>query len=181
MSKFHVALTTAICIFVNCTAIAQQPSRIEIKGVPLGLDMSAYESVFPPPGLKCYANSCFKQSGSNLFYGGAAVTDAKVYLIDGKVESIELVIWEGKFGDVAAALAEKFGKPAQDIDAPVQNRLGNTFSSRRVTWNLSDGAIVAQQRSGDIEQSSITLSSTKYLKSLAAKAASKPKEDAKGL
>ena len=42
MSRFHVALTAAICTFVNCTAIAQQPSRLEIKGVPLGLDMSAY-------------------------------------------------------------------------------------------------------------------------------------------
>jgi hypothetical protein len=178
MTKFHVV--AAICLSAT-TAIAQQQSRIEIKGVPLGLDVSAYEAVFPPPGLKCYENTCYKQSGSNLFYGDAAVTAAKADLIEGKVESIELVIWEGKFAGVAAALAEKFGKPTQDIDAPVQNRLGNTFPNRRITWNLPDGTIVAQQRSGDVESSSITLSSAKYLKALGAKATSKPKEDAKRL
>jgi hypothetical protein len=165
--------------FTASYALAQTP-RIEIKGVPLGLAPDAYAETFNGQ-LRCHDAQCFAPPGAHIHFGSAIVDNANFDLIDGKVESVTLFIQERDFADLAAALTEKYGKPAEDHDAPVQNRLGATFHNRAAVWDLPDGTIVASQHAGDLDHGAVMFSSAKSRKAAADRSVSKPKQDAKGL
>lgn len=179
--KHTVCLTGfAVAAFAWASAFAQQP-RLEIKGVPLGLAPDAYSPrpFFKP--LQCAGDHCRMPPDSIMGFGPAVVENADVELIDGKVESITMRITEAAFEPLVAAITEKYGKPTQDVDIPVQNRLGATFHDRRVTWKLVDGTIFVSQRNGDVGHGAVSLFSNKSTAAFAARQADKPKRDAKGL
>lgn len=159
MKSSVIAIGLASALFATGAA-AQASPPLEVKGVPLGSGPTDFASAFPG-GLRCYNTECFAEYSidKNVKYGPAYVSEVKARLIQGRVESITIVTLGFGFDDLAAAMIAKYGKPTEDVDSPVQNRLGATFHNRQVAWTLPGGAILLTQRSGDINHSATVISS----------------------
>ncbi len=55
------------------------------------------------------------------------------------------------FEAVARSLVEKYGEPTNSEIEALQNRMGATFSAKKLTWTFGDDAIIAWERSGTID------------------------------
>lgn len=140
-----------------------------------GRDLGEKLSFGPARAISSELTSAVSASGSNW------ITLYRVSLADGKVGSVSVDFGVRVFPDVTAALTAKFGPPTSEVNVPVQNKMGATFDSRVVTWTKSAGSIVATERSGTINDSTVTMVSNDYAVTMKRQSEERAKAAVKGL
>lgn len=183
-------------LWISCSAA--QP--LELKGLQISVSTSA-ELLAKFPAVEIYggyatvradahiANKCggqgwgpcFSAAMDDLRVAGGTPGNYTVRLLDSVIESIEVTFNNGGYDVAAGALKEKYGTPSTVDNAPSQNRMGATFSNERLTWAMPNGSITITKRGSKIDESRLTMMSTKYLAHVQDVEAAKIKDGAKKL
>ncbi len=190
-------------LLLPCGVVAAQPP-LEFKGVPIGATKA--ELLATLPGFKCNGQFCFwflqlepdrvckplsdmsdrnrkcrEQAILTSRFGPGATKDYTVRIVEDRVASVAITIYETSFDITVAALTEKYGRPTVDETSTVQNRAGATFDNRRVAWKRPDGAIIAQQRSTSVDESVVHMTTHAAADVAAKERANEAKSGAKRL
>lgn len=149
---------------------------LEIKGVAAGAALSEMRSTFT--GVSCSQKSEAMEiclSFDEFGFGGVTAVGVGAEVVNERVATLVIYINESDFGRVASALEAKYGKPTADTTEVIRNRMGAAFDNRQAGWEWDGSRLLAIQRAGKIDRSSISLHSLE----LAAKASQERAEQAK--
>lgn len=174
---------------------------LEIKGFPLGGSVSDLRSRYPE--LECGTTYCrvdpmrvmaaqcrgaeserpaCRDAVLKRYSWGPLVAGVWTFGVeDGRVGSFTVTFLHQQFSALRTALTEKYGPPTRSVNVPVQNRMGATFDSTELRWQLPDGAIVVRERDAKVDEGSAGMVATWYADALAAKENSRAKGSAKNL
>ena len=109
------------------------------------------------------SSECGRQVFEDLVFGGGTLGSYYFALRDGTVESVTARFHRNGYETVREALITKYGKPTSRSTDSVQTNAGATFSREAVIWEHQNGRIVLLERSSKIDESTATLSTSKYL------------------
>lgn len=182
--RVSVVALTALCLGAAIPSAAQVPA-LSFKGIEFGKStVEDVQSKFP--GAKKYANAVNARPTGNeefqLFRIGQTSAGTFWFTeLDGKIEDLRATFTSESFPAVVAALREKYGIPTSTQTDQIKSKAGAAFSSDVVRWQLADGEIVVQQRSGRIDTMSLAIATTKILAKQADDAKKSVKDAAKDL
>ena len=178
--------------------ISAQP--LELKGLTIGVTTSTdLRAKFPATEIyggyatlkwnehvagKCGRQNvgpCNSAALDEMRVAGGLPGNYTIKLLDSVIESIEVTFNNGGYSVAAGALKEKYGPPTAVDNSPSQNRMGATFANERLVWSQETGTITITMRSSKIDESRLTMASTRYLTRLREDEAAKIKKGAKEL
>ena len=188
--KFLLILVALVAGFSSCVS-AQTPAPLELKNIQIGVSTTDdVKKRFPGArvlrnaiivtmndyvGAKCGSNpylpgpnyetffKCQTEVQNDLFVGaGTMGTFWQFYIIDGNIESISVTFHSNGFVGASGSLEVKYGKASQTNTEIVKTKGGATFESKVMTWEHPDGSIRIDQISGNIDESRLVMSSSKY-------------------
>jgi hypothetical protein len=170
-----------LAAIASTTAFAQS-EPFDFKGIALGSDISVIEN---NPKFSCHnINDPIADQTCALEYGetiaGTLVNKLMLYYYDGKLHTILIKFDATNFSQVAEALKEKYGGGNSKSER-VQNRMGETFENRIVTWRKPGQILEATQFSGKLDTSSVMYRGDFALKEFNRRTGSTAKEKAKDL
>jgi len=111
----------------------------------------------------------FEEYGANPNLPTIAGVPVKLFLyrfIDGKLYEMAILFDQNHFAEVSDALKVKYGEPSLVKARTYQNPFGATFDGRIVSWGNAVSAMVASERAGQLDTSTLIITH-KELKALA--------------
>lgn len=111
---------------------------------------------------------------------GAELSAFYLSFIDKDLRNIRADFSPGEFSAVLAALSSKYGAPKVK-NYEVQNAMGATFDNVLAVWDLPDGNITAQKRSGKIDESTVAFTSHAFNEDLERLVGGSPEQRAEDL
>lgn len=124
-----------------------------VRDVELG---KVLDSSTKPETVSCYMGHCHGSvdvldfSGDLTFY---------TWPDSGAIDDITLVVSYQHFDSLAAALTDKYGKPATSQGLQKQNGFGARVSSRVLAWIAVDGSTMVLDEHGSLTTSVLTIRS----------------------
>jgi hypothetical protein len=165
-------------------AVAAEVVPLEVKGLQLGQATPADVAKRFPGAIatssmaivevtsvmraKCgitsgISSECGRQVFEDLVFGGGTLASYYFALRDGTVESVTARFHRNGYDTVRDSLTTKYGQPTSRSIDSVQAAIGATLSREQVIWEHQNGRIVLLERSSKIDESTATLSTSKYL------------------
>lgn len=172
-------------------ALAADP--LTFKGIALGTPRAEVLAALPVvscQGDRCAwapPESCHRPLPPDDFcykafsYGGVMPDFGAVTFRDGQLVQVVIGFRSERFAELAAAMLERFGSAKQDETGQVQNRMGATFENRRLGWVSGRAALSIVQRTGSVDQGSVSLVDLDYAAGLPDERARAAKAGAKDL
>ncbi|CAN7529966.1 hypothetical protein LJR260_003527 [Variovorax paradoxus] len=185
-----VRLVAAGCLFAMATAHAQwaqEPSAV--FGVRLGATIEALP-VCPPmpqvgyyevkPTVLCYAPSTYFPGRGDL-WGTPDLGfsyHATLNTFEGRVSEIFFNTDHDQFDKAIAVLTERYGRPTETEPGEVVARNGARLTSQTVRWRGQRTSLIAVERVGRIDASTVMFQDNALAARKAAAAASKARDGA---
>lgn len=200
MIRFAVG---AAFLFAASSLLAQ---TFEIKGIYIG--MTEAQLLEKYPAFRCRNNTeigrycsfiyeaypsvcreldgakfdaCHERSHQLYEFGPAKPKGYTVNLRDEAVTAISVIVRAEDFGDLAAALQEKYGRPSSDKKGVVENRMGAKFGNESIEWRRGNQALEIKQRVGNIDTGMVHLTPADWGEQLLDESKKKAKATAKNL
>lgn len=107
-----------------------------------------------------------------------AFTEGAIEISGGLVQSVLLKSRQADFQNVKEILIERYGKPSKDLNAKFETNGGKMLSSRVLMWIGPTVSITFAERSGSVDTSSTSFTSTRNLKKADQEIERKRKADA---
>lgn len=180
------ATRLALAFAVPAIALAQAPP-LEFKGVPLGATEAQLLEKYPAfhcrddekfgrlctfhyesYGYFCQSKTeepfqaCIRQRQALQEFGPTNPTMYIAKVRHSTVQSVDIMFPADDFRAVAAALAEKYGRPTREGSGVVKNRMGAAFDNRTVEWTRRDGKLRIEQRGSSIVESVVSMTTPKF-------------------
>lgn len=90
---------------------------------------------------------------TELRVGGVHLTLLNYNYFDGRLVGLDMFMHVNWYREIHDMLVGKYGKPARQLDMPLQNRMGATFNNTRSEWDFKEGVLRFDKRSGSIDSS----------------------------
>lgn len=88
----------------------------------------------------------------------------QISLKDNKVKLIKITSDYVNFERISMAYQSKYGKPSFEETKILQNRMGVTFESKELGWDLEDGKILIKERAKKIDEMGVYITSKDFNK-----------------
>jgi hypothetical protein len=181
-------LTTAALVLATAIAAAAYGAQqvAEIKGLRLGMTPEQVNALHPQLQCSPGSDECFLDTTtvSKEFelraLGGFDVRKWELHFVDGKLAKLGAVLFERHDDELAAALAEKYGKP-RDVAVPMSNGFGAKFVWHILEWRVTGGTISIVKTGSDTFPTSVDLVGPAWGKHQAEQEKSAAKRRAGGL
>jgi hypothetical protein len=175
--------------------MAEEP--ITFKGFALGAVRDEFLAAFPGglckgapehgdscawfPSKDCRSSDsespCFKQFN----YGGVLPTFMVVTFRRREFVHVRVTFPEPRFRALREAMTTRFGPPISSKTEVLQNRMGASFESERMSWARDDALLTLAQRSSRLDEGSVSLTSKNFLQSMKEEDKNEAKARAKDL
>lgn len=153
-------MTPAVLLLWATTSAA---SGLEVKGIQLGSPESDVIAAMKSPHCSESKGARYCHDIGRPTFGGQPVEMLSAEIKEGGTATVLVSFKERSFSAVIAALQAKYGEPSSDKSSVVKNRMGASFDHREVSWVQGEQVLVARQRSGSIDKSSVMLVSLSNL------------------
>lgn len=162
----------ALAALILYSGISTAADPLTFKGHAIGDPKSA---VLPKFAVRCNGDHCFNfpartcvggpdtECFKSLSYGGVLPTWLSLQFSDERLVLVQLTLPVYEFESFAAALMERFGKPAFDERSTVKTMAGAELAQRKLAWEQGDALLTFSQRGSRIDESSLTFASKSYL------------------
>lgn len=143
--------------FLVLAAPAHADGGFDVKGWRLG--MTRAELVAAEPRFQCKPSGpdCFLIPGDE--YGPTRARGYVARFVDDRAVALHVVVPSEAFAPLVASLEARYGPPAKRVAGTVQNRAGATFPDRTVEWRRGAETLVARERSANVDEAAVTLTS----------------------
>lgn len=119
-------------LFTVLMILAAPAGAFGIQGIEVGQPLGAV-----PANVTCSSFGLCNGSIDVLTFGG----DITFYMTQaGTVDDLTLTIPAHRYGELAAALTAKYGKPSNSGSLPLQNGFGAQVTTRMLEWKAADGS-----------------------------------------
>lgn len=160
-----------LLIAILVPASAHADGGFEFKGVPLGAPEA--ELLRLHPRFECHGTGiryCTMSMAScpamgavecmkTMSYGGVMFKSVTASLTDGRVSSVQVITSARTFEQLRDSLLAGYGLPAQEDATTMKTKAGVEVANIRYTWTRGDELIFASRYMGDIDSSSVMITS----------------------
>ena len=89
-------------------------------------------------------------------------TSTMVVVLDGKIEKVDMSLWDDGADKLLALLKRKYGKPKSLRNYVIQNRMGAKFNQYVATWRVKGCELFLINRIGYGDHASFLITTAKY-------------------
>lgn len=163
--KKLVAFALLVC---SAAALAQSLDPFAFKGVQIGASQA--ELLKAHPAFNCSgdrycvlsASSCRTGSApaecmKSMTYGGVGFRSVVASFVDGRMSSVTVMTSPASFSRLKDTLVEAFGQPAsEELDA-FKTKAGAEHPNVKYRWFRGDSVLSATMLSGDLDTSTVNI------------------------
>lgn len=173
-----ILLCLSFLVFSNSWAF-------DFKDIKLGSQLADIESSgrFTCRDIKSPIadQTCTLKFNQKETIAGAKVNLLVLFITDAKLTHVSVEFSHRDFDEVSSAFITKYGEPDKDEMDTAANRMGASFSNRKLTWTDSDSTLKLKERSRKIDISSATFSLNSSVESFEKRSSEQAQERANDL
>jgi hypothetical protein len=143
-------------LFFPAVTFAQEAT---FKGIPMGATQADVKQVLSSAdcrmSFQCFITASTPGASNDLTIGNVMAKTIMLSFHEGKMERVFVSLSPSNFDTIAAALNDRYGRPASDDISRVKTGAGVEYEQRRLAWSVGDVRITYSKYGSTVSESNL--------------------------